>query len=215
MASGSRGTGERRWGRTARTRQIFLDAASDVLGEKGFAAASVADVVERTGLSVGSLYHHFGAKGELFFALYERHHEEQEEFASNAVARARARGEESRLELFLAGARAYLDGAWQRRDLMGLFMGDDAPPGFGTARHARIRAWIQRSAAVLETGGDPLGHLTVATLTSLVSEAARQVARSEDEKAMRAVVDSAEILIRRILEPDRDDRALSGSGQPD
>jgi len=195
----ARGPGAWQWSRTVETREVFLDAAREVFDEKGFTEASVADVVERTGLSVGSLYHHFGAKGELFLALYERHHAEQEEHASRAVTETQAQGEESRLELFLAGTRAYLDGAWQRRDLMRLFREGDTPPGFEGARHARIRAWIWRSAALLNTTDDVLGRLTVSTLTSLISEAAREVAAGEDRKAKDAVVEATEDLIRRLV----------------
>ncbi len=62
-----------RWSRTAETRRGMLAAAREVFTERGFADASVADVVERAGSSVGSLYHHFGGKAELFLALWEDH----------------------------------------------------------------------------------------------------------------------------------------------
>src|SRR5215472_13842450 len=56
------------WGRTKQTQRALLDAARDVFTEQGFSNASIADVVERAGSSVGSLYHHFGGKSELFLA---------------------------------------------------------------------------------------------------------------------------------------------------
>jgi AcrR family transcriptional regulator len=49
----------------------LLDAARAVFTGQGFADASIADVVERAGSSVGSLYHHFGGKSELFIALWQ------------------------------------------------------------------------------------------------------------------------------------------------
>ena len=57
------------WGRTAHTQRALLDAAREVFTSRGFSEASIADVVERAGSSVGSLYHHFGGKSELFIAL--------------------------------------------------------------------------------------------------------------------------------------------------
>ena len=57
------------WSRTAQTQRALLDAARAVFTERGFSDASIADVVERAGSSVGSLYHHFGGKSELFLAL--------------------------------------------------------------------------------------------------------------------------------------------------
>jgi AcrR family transcriptional regulator len=52
-----------------RKREI-LDAALRAFTEKGFAAATVADVRELSGASTGSIYHHFGDKDGLAAALY-------------------------------------------------------------------------------------------------------------------------------------------------
>ena len=74
------------WSRTAQTQRALLDAARAVFTGEGFADASIADVVERAGSSVGSLYHHFGGKSELFIALWQEHQLAHEEAASQAVA---------------------------------------------------------------------------------------------------------------------------------
>src|SRR5947209_3661957 len=100
------------WSRTAETRRGMLRAARD-----GFAEASVADVVTRAGSSVGSLYHHFGGKTELFLALWEETQATHEEGAATAVAAARGAGTTDPLELFVTGTRAFLDVAWAHRDL--------------------------------------------------------------------------------------------------
>ena len=97
------GTSAWQWGRTAQTQRALLDAARDVFTEQGFADASIADVVERAGSSVGSLYHHFGGKSELFLALWQEHQLAYEEAASEAVAAARQDGETDPAELFAAG----------------------------------------------------------------------------------------------------------------
>ena len=80
------------WGRTEQTRRALLDAARAVFTEQGFADASIAEVVERAGSSVGSLYHHFGGKSELFLTLWQEHQQAHEEAASHAVAAARQAG---------------------------------------------------------------------------------------------------------------------------
>src|SRR6188508_385483 len=67
----------RRWSSTEAVRADFLDAARVVFAKRGFTEASVTEVVERAGASVGSLYHHFGSKSDLFLALWQRHHDEQ------------------------------------------------------------------------------------------------------------------------------------------
>src|SRR5579862_1414401 len=118
------------WGRTAQTQRALLDAARAVFAEQGFDKTSIADLVERAGSSVGSLYHHFGGKSELFLALWHEHQRTYEEAASKAVARLRKAGETDTTELFCAGARAYLEGSWLRRDLTLLFSSGDGPPDF-------------------------------------------------------------------------------------
>ena len=86
---GEQATGTWQWGSTPKTRRALLDAAGEVFTEQGFSQASIADVVERAGSSVGSLYHHFGGKSELFVALWHEHQRSLEEAASKAVARLR------------------------------------------------------------------------------------------------------------------------------
>lgn len=47
------------------TRRKILDAAIDVFGEVGYAAASWGTIIERTGMTKGALYHHFDSKEAL------------------------------------------------------------------------------------------------------------------------------------------------------
>jgi len=53
----------------AQTRQRVLDAAAAVFGEKGFRAASLSDVADRAGHTIGAVYSNFASKDELFRAL--------------------------------------------------------------------------------------------------------------------------------------------------
>ena len=53
----------------AQTRQRVLEAAADVFGEKGFRAASLSDVADRAGHTIGAVYSNFASKDELFRAL--------------------------------------------------------------------------------------------------------------------------------------------------
>ena len=108
---GRAGAGSWQWARTAQTQRALLDAARAVFTGQGFADASIADVVERAGSSVGSLYHHFGGKSELFIALWQDYQQAQEADASEAVARARKAGVTDPFELFSAGARAFMEAA--------------------------------------------------------------------------------------------------------
>jgi AcrR family transcriptional regulator len=186
------------WSRTAETRRGMLRAAREVFTERGFADASVADVVERAGSSVGSLYHHFGGKAELFLALWEDHQAAHEEAASAAVAALREAGETNPIELFIAGARAFLEGSWQRRDLVRLLMDGDGPPGFELMRRTRNREWVRQNAVLLGAGSDPVDRVTVAVLTTVIAEAAREVAACETKAEAETVAAAAIRLIRRL-----------------
>jgi AcrR family transcriptional regulator len=186
------------WSRTAETRRGMLVAAREVFTERGFADASVADVVGRAGSSVGSLYHHFGGKAELFLALWEDHQAAHEEAASAAVAALREAGEANPLELFIAGAQAFLDGSWQRRDLVRLFMDGDGPPGFELMRRTRNREWVRQNAVLLGAGTDPVDRVTVTVLTTVIGETAREVAACETRPEADAVGAAAIRLIRRL-----------------
>jgi len=53
----------------ARTRTLLLDAAAQEFARKGFAGASVDDIAERAGFSVGALYSNFAKKEDLFLEL--------------------------------------------------------------------------------------------------------------------------------------------------
>lgn len=53
----------------AANRRAILDAAREVFTEKGYEAASVRDVIRRTGLASGTFYNYFRSKEELYAAL--------------------------------------------------------------------------------------------------------------------------------------------------
>ncbi|HEY3748014.1 MAG TPA: TetR/AcrR family transcriptional regulator [Pseudonocardiaceae bacterium] len=186
------------WSRTAGTRRAMLDAAREVFGRQGFAEASVAAVVERAGSSVGSLYHHFGGKTELFLALWEDHQAAHEQNASAAVAKARADGEHDPLNLLIVGAQAFLEGSWQRRDLVRLFMDGNGPPGFELVRRTRNREWLRQNAVLLGAGADPVDRLTVAVLTSIIGEAGREIATCTTKREAATITESAVLMIRKL-----------------
>ena len=194
-------SGSWEWSRTAETRRNMLRAAREVFCEHGFADANVADVVARAGSSVGSLYHHFGGKSELFLALWEEHQAAHEEAAATAVAKAKKAGVTDPIELFITGARAFLEGSWERRDLARLFMSGDGPPGFELMRRTRGREWVRQNAVLLGAGTGPLDRLTVSVLTTVIGEAGREVATCETREEAEQVIEAAIALIRRLASP--------------
>jgi AcrR family transcriptional regulator len=184
--------------RAEATRAALLAAARQVFAAAGFMEANIADVVARAGASVGSLYHHFGGKAELYLAVFEDYQARQEERAATAVRAARAEGVGDPIELFIAGARAYLHGCWEERDLARLFLTGGGPPGFELVARRRYREWTRRNAALLRAEDQPFGDALVLVLTSVVGEAGSEVAVQEDEQQATRLGDEVLALIARI-----------------
>ena len=57
--------------RSDATRAALLAAGRELFAEHGYAAVSTGQIVSRSGLTRGALYHHFGGKRELFKAVFE------------------------------------------------------------------------------------------------------------------------------------------------
>jgi AcrR family transcriptional regulator len=53
----------------ARTRELLLEAAARTFARKGYTGASVEEIAEDAGFSIGALYSNFASKEELFLAL--------------------------------------------------------------------------------------------------------------------------------------------------
>ena len=63
------GPGSRLDARVARTRAVVLDAAIDLLAERGYSGFSVEGVVERTGVAKTTLYRHWPTRDDLLAAV--------------------------------------------------------------------------------------------------------------------------------------------------
>ena len=187
--------------RAAATRNALLAAAREVFTTAGFADANIADVVSRAGASVGSLYHHFGGKADLYLALFEDYQRRQEARATAAVARARAGGETSPLELFVTGARAYLRGCWDERELARLFLAGGGPAGAELLARKRFHEWARLNERLLggyDEPGGPSAEALVLVLTTVVAEAGHAVAVCDEEEKAMAFAEDVLTLIGRM-----------------
>jgi AcrR family transcriptional regulator len=187
------------WSRTAETQRALLDAAREVFIEQGFTSSSITDIVERAGSSVGSLYHHFGGKSELFVALWQEYSDAQEDASGKAIAQAQRAGVTDPLALFTAGAKAYLDGCWQRRDLAVLFRTGDAPPNFSSLMRADGCRWIGQVDSLRTLTGQSSDRLYVTILTSLMREGAHEVATAKNRRQATKVINAVLEYVRRLM----------------
>lgn len=64
-------TGKKRGEKACATRQQLLDAALTVIGEKGYSAATVDEIVEEAGVSKGVAYYHFKSKAAMAESILE------------------------------------------------------------------------------------------------------------------------------------------------
>ncbi|WP_344592851.1 TetR/AcrR family transcriptional regulator [Actinomadura vinacea] len=190
--------GSRQWARADATRRALLDAAQQVFADRGYADAGIAEIVESSGISVGSLYHHYGGKAGLYLALWEELSDEQEARAASAVSAARTAGERDPIGLFIEGARAYLEVCWKRRAAARLFHGGEGPSGFSLMRRTRARQWIGQNTRLLRGhDGDRATEVLSLVLTTVIGEAGREIALAPDVAEAHEIIDEVcRILIR-------------------
>lgn len=184
--------------RGAATRGSLLAAAREVFSMAGFAQAAVTDIVAKAGASVGSLYHHFSGKADLYLTLFEEFQTRQQERTREAIRRERDGGETEPMRLFIAGARAFLDGSLAEPDLARLFVSGDGPPGFDRVLRDRLRTWARRNAALFASEDGQVDEALVVVLTGAVSGAVAEVSLSEDEAASRRLADDVLAIMARM-----------------
>ena len=89
--------------RRLQVRETVLDSALYLFAQKGYFNTSIPDIVRHSGVSTGSIYHHFSDKLDIACALYDRHVAQMETLISDIEQRhqqAEARCREIILALF-------------------------------------------------------------------------------------------------------------------
>lgn len=84
-------------------REAVVEAARDLFMERDYDRVSIEQILERSGVSRGALYHHFPTKLDLFIAVYQA----SELRVTDQIA-ARTSSSSSPFEALVDGARAYL-----------------------------------------------------------------------------------------------------------
>lgn len=191
-------TQARRWAKTGATQQRILDAATDVFATRGFAAATMADVVAGSGASVGSIYHHFGGKNELFLAIFEQMAAAVDRRIEEAMRQAGDAADPRRI--FELHVRAYLEAMWENRRLARVLTSGDTPPGFEVARRDRMQAAFRRWMAVLELDESVRGQLLGRVLVATMAESSLMVADCEDPDEVPAITEATIEWIGRLTE---------------
>jgi AcrR family transcriptional regulator len=189
-------------GRAQLTRTALLAAARQIFTSVGYADANITDIVERANSSVGSLYHHFGGKSDLYIALFEDYQSHQQQRAVHAFRDALAAGEDDALALFITGTRAYLEGCWQDRKLARLFLSPDGPPGFELQTRQQFQRWLGANLALLNQHAHPLSDMQVLVLTTVATVVGREVAVAATKaKAYAMIHEVLDLMVRLYAQP--------------
>jgi AcrR family transcriptional regulator len=185
----------RRWAKTDATQQRILDAATDVFAARGFTAATMADIVDHSGASIGSIYHHFGGKKELFLAIFERLTADIDGYIDAATE---TPDELNGRVAFEANARAYLSAIWTYRRAALVQASGDTPAGFDEIRRSNMMRGFRRWMAVLELDTSPRGQLLTRILVDVMAEASGMVMTSESLAKVGPITDATIEWLNRL-----------------
>ncbi len=188
-------TAARRWAKTDATQARILDAATDVFAARGYTSATMADIVHRSGASIGSLYHHFGGKKELFLAIFDRLAADIDRRIEDESASA---GERSRQEAFEANVRTYLEAIWANRRAAMVLSSGDAPAGYDAVRRAGMFKGFGRWMSVLGLDNSPRGQLLTRILIAAMAEASAMVIACDESAGVPPITDAAIEWIDRL-----------------
>ncbi len=184
--------------RGAATRAVLLAAAREVFMHEGYAQAGVTDIVALAGASVGSMYHHFSGKADLYLALFEELHDEHDRRTRKAVRECRDQGIADPMQLLLAGARAYLDVCIEQRELVSMFARGDGPPGFEVMWRQRLSDWVSRNTEFFARTGEPLGDAAAIVMTGAMMLATAEVSLAADTARARQLADGVLEVLSRL-----------------
>ena len=163
--------------RGRRTRDAIVDAAADLMHERGIAATGLGDVLRASGTGKSQLYHYFDGKSDLVLAVIDRQLERvlAAQPALDPAPRRTAREDDVRAWA-ASLVELHRDGGGPFACPLGVFSGQvDAEPRWREHQAAAFRQWQERIAALLARGQaqgvvDPArdaGEMAVAVLAAV------------------------------------------------
>lgn len=186
-----------RWPRSEATQLAVLTAAKSLFAERGYDGTSINDIVKLSGVSVGSIYHQFGGKAEVFMALVRERLHAHTKVSHQAISRAETDGETRPLQLYVAGAKAFLMDTWKEREFARIYLTDDGPPGWSEVRREADAHFI-RGAKGLPIGKPPLPDSAAYAVTGILHAGALQIITVGDRRTAAKVADYFCGLILRL-----------------
>ena len=178
-------------------RERVLEAGLELFAERGYHAASIAEIGERAGIAKSVLYHYFGSKAGLYEAILEAETEEAVRRVASALPEDR---DAPRLE---AGVNALLSFLAERPAAWRLLMRDPPADRELIAVHERLAA--ERMNALSSLLAKPAKRLKATTHIELVATAIQVFVawwydhpKVPQEEVTAAIMDVARAAARRI-----------------
>jgi AcrR family transcriptional regulator len=155
----------------------------------------MADIVDHSGASIGSIYHHFGGKKELFLAIFERLAADIDTYIEAVAEKS---GDLDGRVVFEANARAYLNAIWAYRRAALVLASGDTPAGFDEVRRSNMLQGFRRWMAVLELDTTPRGQLLARILVDVMAEASGMVMMCENPAKVRPITEATIEWLNRL-----------------
>lgn len=180
--------------------RALLDAARKLFARDGYESTSVQDITGAAGTSIGTLYYYFGGKAELFYAMYHDYMERQETRVRDAIKIARQVGVTDGRRLFLVGTRAYLNGAWEDRDIATILTDGEKPGRFSAISGDAATRWNERNATLLGLDSAEAGdRAMISAIAGAVGNWTRDLAAYPTRDSAEEYVDQAVTLVAHLL----------------
>lgn len=180
-------------------REALVQAAHDLFMERDYSLVSTEEILKRSGVSRGALYHHFTSKQELFKAVFEA----SERRVLELVA-AQAVIADSPFDALVESSRAYLRQSETNEELRRIgLMQSRSVLGWEGWREAATELGIGVALAVVSAAteaGEMVSHdpeTTALVLLGAMIEAAMLIAVASDRRAAR---ERSEVVVVDLLE---------------
>lgn len=152
-----------------RRRAEILGAATTVFAERGFAAADVQDVADKTGVGKGTVYRYFPSKEELFLAAVDHGMRNLKTAVDDAAAKSK-----KPLEQIAEGVLAYLKFFDEHPEIVELLVHERAlfrdrkTPTYFVHRQANMGPWQDLFRELIRSG--TVRDLPVERITEVISD---------------------------------------------
>jgi AcrR family transcriptional regulator len=177
-----------------RNRLRILEAAADLIGERGFDRVTIDDIAERADVAKGTVFHRFGNRAGLAVGLLdERERRLQDRLLTGAAPLGPGTGAEERLVAFFG---ALIDFTDENADL--LIVSDHDEPG-SRYRTGAYAVWRLHVASLLEEMG--AGRRASGLADTLLAPAAADLIRHrrrELKVPRRQIKSELELLARAV-----------------